>query len=322
MPFACSFSHRVWALTGWLFLLKALFAQPTHLSNKELNQVLSSHAEKVQAYRAQEEEIMEKQFLKGSRDEDLGVYSDIFSAKSDVLGQNGGVVTALLQKGLREGLFDVAVVARRMEGYRAEAIVAENSETAMASKGTVYVKVNVSKKLRELISMGKKRIAVVCTPCEVKSVRKIQQSIGKDAEVTVIGLFCFEAFNPIKLKEELSKQGIDLEKTEKTEVSKGKFTATVNGKAVSCKVKDLDGAVEPACRFCSDFTSKLADVSVGSVGSKQGYSTVIVRSPAGERLVKDNGFVKDTVDKQDIAKLARFKRERSEKCFAALNPQA
>jgi coenzyme F420-reducing hydrogenase beta subunit len=292
------------------------------LSNEELNQVLSSQAEKVQAYRSEEDEKLETQFLKGARDEDLGVYSSIFSAKSAIQGQNGGVVTALLQKGLREGLFDVAVVAKRLQGYTAEATAAEDTETALASKGTVYVKVNVSKKLRELISMGKKRVAVVGTPCEVKAVRKIQQAIGKDAEVTVIGLFCFQSFNPAKLKEELGKQGIDLEKAEKTEVSKGKFTATVNGKAATCRVKDLDGTVEASCRFCSDFTSKLADISVGSVGSKQGYSTVIVRSPTGERLVKDNGFAFDAVDKQEIAKLAKFKRERAEKCFAGLNPQA
>lgn len=292
------------------------------MSNEELTQVLSSQAQKVQAFRVEEEEKLEKQFLKGTRDEDLGVYSDIFSAKSDVLGQNGGVVTALLQKGLREDLFDVAVVAKRMESYKAKAVVAKDSETALQSKGTVYAKVNVSKKLRELISMGEKRIAVVCTPCEVTAVRKIQQTIGKDSEITIIGLFCFEAFNPAKLREELSKQGIDLDKAEKTEIIRGKFTAIINGEAVGCKVKGLDGAVEASCRFCSDFTSKLADVSVGSAGSKQGYSTVIVRSSAGERLVKGNNFALDAVDKHEVAKLARFKRERSEKCFTGLNPQA
>lgn len=304
------------------FWLKALFPQPKLLTSKELIQVLSSRTEKVQVYRLEDEDKLEKQFLKGTKDEDLGVYSDMFSAKSGVEGQNGGVVTALLQKGLREGLFDAAIVAKRMEGYTAEATVAEDSDAAMQSKGTVYVKVNVSKKLRELISIGKKRIAIVCTPCEVKAVRKIQRSIGKDTDITVIGLFCFEAFNPAKLKEELNKQGIDLDKAEKTEISRGKFTATANGKAASCKVKDLDGAVEAACRFCNDFTSKLADVSVGSVGSKQGYSTVIVRSPAGERLVKDNDFIKDAIDKQEVAKLVQFKRQRSEKCYAVLNPQA
>lgn len=305
-----------------MFLLKALFLQPKLLSSEELIQVLSSRAGKIQAYRAQEEDKLEKQFLKGIKDEDLGVYSDIFCAKSDVLGQNGGVVTALIQKGLREGLFDVAIVAKRMEGYTAEATVAENSETALESKGTVYIKVNTSKKLREIVGEGKKRIAVVCTPCEVKAVRKIQQTIGKDSEVTVIGLFCFQTFNPVPLKEELGKQGIDLEKVERTEISKGKFTATINGKAVTCKVKELDDAIEASCRFCSDFTSKLADVSVGSAGSKQGYSTVIVRSPVGTRLVRGNDLTKDAVDNQEIAKLARFKRQRSEKCFADLNPQA
>jgi coenzyme F420-reducing hydrogenase beta subunit len=280
---------------------------------------LSGRAEKVQAYRSEENERFEKQFLSGTLDEDLGVYSSIFSAKSNVSGQNGGIVTALLQKGFREGLFDAAIVARRMQGYTAEAAVAQDAEAALQAKGTVYVKVNISKRLRELIGEGKKRIAVVCTPCEVKAVRKIQQSIGKDVEVTVIGLFCFQAFNPGRLREALDKQGIDLDKAERTEVSRGKFTATANGKEVACRVKDLDGAAEAACRFCSDFTSKLADVSVGAVGSKPGYSSVIVRSAAGERLVRDNGFTLDAVDKLEIAKLARFKRERAEKAFNSLS---
>jgi coenzyme F420 hydrogenase subunit beta len=291
------------------------------LSNEELIQVLPSQAEKVQAYRAEEEDKLEKHLLKGTKDEDLGVYSSIFSAKSAIQGQNGGVVTALLQKGLHEGLFDAVIVAKRMQGYTAQAAVADNAEAALQSKGTTYVKVNVSKKLRELIK-DKKRIAVVCTPCEVKAVRKIQQTIGEEAEIIIIGLFCFKAFNPVKLKEELSKQGIDLEKAEKTEISRGKFTATIDGKTATCRVKDIEAASEPFCRFCDNFTSQLADVSVGSAGSRQGFSTVIVRSPSGERLVKDNGFTKDTVDKQEIARLARFKRERAEKSFADLNPQA
>ena len=283
---------------------------------------MSSQVDKVQAYRKEEESKIEQQFLKGNRAEDLGVYIAGFSANSSVEGQNGGVVTALLQKGLREGLFDVAIVARRMQGYTAQAVVADNAEVALQFKGTTYVKVNVSKKLRELLGQGKRRIAVVCTPCEIKAVRKIQQTIGKEAGVLVIGLFCFEAFNPAKLKEELGKRGIDLEKAEKTEINRGKFTATVNSEATMCRVKDIEAASEPFCRFCNDFVSRLADVSVGSIGSRQGFSTVIVRSPAGEQLVKGNDFAKDTVDKREIAKLVRFKRERAEKRFADLNPQA
>ena len=209
-----------------------------------------------------------------------------------------------------------------MQGYTAEAFVAQKPEDVLASKGTTYLKVNVSKKLHELIRQGKKHIAIVCTPCEVKAVRKIQQAIGKTCEVTVIGLFCFEAFNSGKLKEELkTRLGIDLDRVEKTQVRQGKFTAKIEDREVCCRVKDLDCVSEVACRFCDDFTSRLADVSLGSVGSKQGYSTVVVRSPVGEQLLRNHEFAVEAADKQEIIRIAKFKRERSKKSFADLKQQ-
>lgn len=281
-----------------------------------------NQAEKAQSLKVQEEEKIEKQFLKGTKDEDLGVYCDLFSAKSGFEGQDGGVVTALLVKGFREGLFDAAIVVRRMQGYSAEAFVAKSAENVLAARGTKYLKVNVTKKLRELISEGKKRIAIVCTPCEVVAARRIQQTIGQGCEVTVIGLFCFEAFNHDRLKEELeTRLGVDLDKAEKIQVKQGKFTVKVDGREVGCRVKDLDSASEKACRFCDDFVSRLADVSVGSVGSKQGYSTVVVRSGVGEKFVKNLDASKEAVDKPEIVKLAKFKKKRSEKSFADLNKQ-
>ena len=103
---------------------------------------------------------------------------------------------------LRKALFDVAIVVRRGVGYSAEAVVATNASEVLAAKGTKYLKVNVTQKLRELISQGKKRIAIVCTPCEAKAARKIQQTLKNDCEITIIGLFCFEAFNRAKIKAE------------------------------------------------------------------------------------------------------------------------
>jgi coenzyme F420-reducing hydrogenase beta subunit len=280
---------------------------------------MASQPEKVQAYRAQEQEKLEKQYLSGTKDEDLGVYCDLFSAKTEVAGQDGGVVSSLLIKGFREGLFDAAIVVKRLEGYNAEAFVATNKADVLAAKRTSYLKVNTTKKLRELISQGKKHIAIVCSPCEAKAARIIQQKMGKDCQITVIGLFCFEAFNSAKLKEATQKHlGIDIGKAEKTQVSQGKFTATVNGQQFSCKVKDLSGASEAACRFCGDFTSTLADISVGSVGSPIGCSTVVVRSPTGAALVKAAGLVKGTVEKQEIARLAKYKKERAKKSFNEL----
>src|SRR4030042_171363 len=50
-------------------------------------------------------ERIEQQFLKGTKDENFGVYSEVFAAKSSVDGQDGGVATALLDSGSERGLF-------------------------------------------------------------------------------------------------------------------------------------------------------------------------------------------------------------------------
>jgi len=284
----------------------------------------ANQTEKYQAFKAKEEAQIELQFLKGTSDADIGVYCDLFSAKSSVEGQNGGVASALLAVGFREGLFDVAIVIKGSEGYGAEAVVARSEDEVLAAKGTRYVKVNTALKLRELISQGTKRIAVVCTPCQAKAARSIQRTLkGSSCEVTVIGLFCFEAFNPAKLEKKAKEcLGIDVGKAQKTDVRDGKFTAAVDGKEYSCKVKDLHSASEKSCGFCDDFTARFADISVGSVGSKKGYSTVVVRSQVGEKLVKNLNLPKETFEKEEIVRLSKFKRDRAKKNFAALNKSA
>ena len=275
--------------------------------------------EKYQIRKAQDEAQIEQAFLKGEKDPDIGVYCNVFSAKCGE-GQDGGVVTTLLVTGLEKGMFDGVIVVQRKAGYCAEAVVAKNKSEIIAARGTKYVRAQVTPKLRELIAQGSKRIAIVCTPCEVLAARKIQQTLKNKCEITIVGLFCFEAFNASKLKQEVKAHlGVDLDKAEKNQIRHGKFTAVIDGKEVSCKVKDLHEAAEKACRYCDDFTSRLADVSVGSVGSKKGYSTVIVRSEAGEKLVEVLDCVRETVDKEEVIRLSKFKTQRAKNSFSNLN---
>ncbi|HSQ48273.1 MAG TPA: Coenzyme F420 hydrogenase/dehydrogenase, beta subunit C-terminal domain, partial [Candidatus Deferrimicrobiaceae bacterium] len=222
-----------------------------------------------------------------------------------------------LAKGFKENLFDAAIVVRRLESYSAETVVAQNAEAVAAASGTKYLRVNVTAKLRELISQGKKRIAIVCTPCEAKAARKIQQNLKTLCRITVIGLFCFEAFNATKLRKEIQNLlNVNIDNAEKTQVRHGKFLVQSDGKLHSCRVKDLDSAAEKACGYCDDFTSRFADVSVGSVGSREGFSTVIVRSPVGEKMVEKLEAQREAADKSEVMKLAKFKQERSQKAFA------
>jgi hypothetical protein len=58
-----------------------------------------NQAEKNQTYKAQDEEKIEQQFLEGSKDPNLDVYCNMFSAKSRFEGQDGGVVTSPIGQG-------------------------------------------------------------------------------------------------------------------------------------------------------------------------------------------------------------------------------
>ena len=265
----------------------------------------------------------EQPVSKEIKDENLGAYSDLFSAKSGIDGQDGGIVTALLIKGIKEDMFDSAIVVQCKEGYNAEAVIAENISEVMAARGTKYLRVRVTPMLRELVDQGKKRIAIVCTPCEAKAARNIQQTLKRNSsnvDVTIIGLFCFEAFNGTKLKEEIQTcLGVDIDKAEKTQIRKGKFTVFLDGKEYSCKVRDLEKATEKTCHYCDDFSARLADISVGSVGSQSGYSTVIVRSEVAKKLLENLDVTKEAVDKEEVIKLSKLKRERAKKSYATVH---
>jgi coenzyme F420 hydrogenase subunit beta len=41
-----------------------------------------------------------------------------------------------------------------------------------------------------------------------------------------------------------------------------------------------------ACKFCTDYTAELSDISVGSTGAEKGWRTVIIRTETGEELFK------------------------------------
>jgi coenzyme F420-reducing hydrogenase beta subunit/Na+-translocating ferredoxin:NAD+ oxidoreductase RnfD subunit len=265
--------------------------------------------------REEEATIIEQQFLKGTADENIGVYSDMFSAKSSINGQDGGVASALLVSGMERGLFDSAIVVKRTSGYWAEAVVAENVDAILQAKGTKYIRVHIMSKLADLIAKGKRKIAVVGTACQVRATRRVQQRLRReypDLELTIIGLFCFEEFNYFKLKEETKRLlGVDLDRAEKTQIHKGKYIAQVDGKEHSVSVKELNSAVEKLCLSCPDFTANYSDISVGSVGSDYGYSTVIVRSDVGEKLLEKLDLAKGKVNKEEVTKIAIRKKKRA-----------
>ena len=267
-------------------------------------------------------ERINKRLLKGTLDENIGVYSEILAGKSIYDGQDGGMATALLVSGMEKGVFDSAIVVQRTKGYQAEAIVAENIQDVIKARRTKYLRVKMLSLLTDLITKGMRKIAIVGTPCEVRAARKIQQVLLNeypDLQLTIIGLFCFEAFDYDKLKDAVKRlMGIDLDLVDRTQINKGKFIATVKGIDYSVAVKELSSAQEHGCLFCEDFTNKYADVSVGSVGSADGFSTVIVRSDLGAKLLDNLQIARGDVNRDEVTKLAVLKKNRARKSFAKI----
>ncbi len=270
---------------------------------------------------------IEDEFLVGERDQELGICRDLFAGKASIPGQDGGMVTSLLHAGMEKGLIDAAIVVPQRRGLRLEAAMADKVDEIVAAKGTKYARVSVISRLRDALRAGKRRVAIVGTPCQIRAVRKAQkQGYLKeefpDAKIVLLGLFCFESFDQRDLKDLIKcKLGINLDDADKIQITKGNYVVSIGGKNHSCSVKDLEGAVREGCKFCNDFVSKLADISAGSVGSPEGYSTVIVRSETGKRLIEAAGlgFARAAANKDEVAKLSKLKRRKAEKSFAKIN---
>ena len=257
---------------------------------------------------------LEQQFLGSGRKNGFGVYREVTAVRTEGSLYEGGVVTSLLIEGLNSGLFDTAILVRKGYNQVVESFIAESSTEIIHAKGSKYQLVPVPEKLIEAVQeRGKSRIAVVGLPCQVVGIREIQKALP-DIDLTIIGLFCMENFRHNLLKSRIGEiLKIDLDAAEKIDISKGHFIVTSGEKTVSCKVKELIAAVRTGCHFCTDFTSELADISIGMVGSPDHYSTVIVRSDKGRSLFDLlKGRDTTSADCEEISRMAARKHARGQ----------
>ncbi len=107
-----------------------------------------------------------------------------------------------------------------------------------------------------------------------------------DKIALVLGIFCMENFpyqSIVQLVEDHA--GVKMESVKKMEIGKGKFTViTDRGNVVGLPLKVTHKYNQPGDHVCLDYVAEWADVSTGSVGSPDGWSTVFVRSKKGDSV--------------------------------------
>src|SRR6185437_14729119 len=106
-----------------------------------------------------------------------------------------------------------------------------------------------------------------------------------DAVTLTIALLCTKSFNyeQLMLGEIQARRGIPLSDVGKIDIIHGKlFLFDHEGELLLEEpIRDFHGAMLKGCDECSDFFGHSADISIGSVGSQNGYSSVLIRSEAG-----------------------------------------
>jgi len=211
--------------------------------------------------------------------------------------QDGGVVSAILLASLAAGEIDGAVVAREdpKQPWKGIPKLATTAEEIRSAAGSFYNQTMAlgSLDLAAAGLSGDARIALVGTPCEIKGIRALQArqwrrgSSGVDAVVLTIALLCTKSFDyrKLMLKDLRDDRGVDLAALGKIDVIHGRLIAQdlAGETMIDEPIKDFHGAALKGCDECADFLGRAADVSVGSVGSEAGWSSVLLRTEAGLR---------------------------------------
>ena len=153
--------------------------------------------------------------------------------------------------------------------------------------------------------MSEHKIAMVGTPCEIMAASKLQYYTNSFIDVK-LGLFCMENFSYKYFTYLLSEYNLKMEDIEKFQIEKGfVFLTLKNKEKVNIPLSVAKRIIRKNCNICVELTSETSDISIGSIASQRGWSTLIIRTKKGEDIV--NGAVKQKFIKTKELTESQFK---------------
>jgi coenzyme F420 hydrogenase subunit beta len=220
-------------------------------------------------------------------------------------GSSGGVATALLAGALESGFAD-AVLAVGLDPVNPLApvgVVARTPEEVAACRGSKYNIVAVNTQLRVVLDEPGRYI-LVGLPCHIQGLRLAQRRSRRLRERVVLGLgiFCGLTNEPRATEVAARQAGLDARALKSVSYRgpgwPGGMRLETHDGRIRCRDypdyfdRHLAAIVPPRCRVCPDALAELADISVGDAWLQRfegsdGVSDLVVRTPAGERLLAD-----------------------------------
>jgi coenzyme F420 hydrogenase subunit beta len=261
-------------------------------------------------------------------EEEFGVYRRVVIAQASdekVLQacQDGGVVTALLIYALEKEMIDGAAVSgvSQDKPFYPVPRLATTPQEVLECAGTRYTYSPNLHAFKEGIDQDKKRLAFVGTPCQIRALRKIEDLLLKyhNPLQFTIGLMCTESFTYEGLMEKHVQEelGIKLGDIEKINIKAKVLVFPKSGEVRVIPLKEAKRYTRPGCSLCADFSSELADISVGGLGL-DGWTFTILRTEKGEELFDGavrKGFLRTRLVEEEkrafdlLLRLSKRKRE-------------
>ncbi|HJV08061.1 MAG TPA: Coenzyme F420 hydrogenase/dehydrogenase, beta subunit C-terminal domain [Acidimicrobiales bacterium] len=226
-----------------------------------------------------------------------GISKDIILARASdpkvhELGQDGGLVSAILIWALEHGYIDAALVSY-LEGdgtsWKAIPGVARTPEEVLAAAGSRYTYSANTMAYAEAVEGGAEKLALVGMSCQssvppVMTVRKA----GKPARrfVLNIGLLCSKTFDDA-IFEELFEAKYGLRKQDMVKMNiKGVFQIWMrNGDYHEVPLKECHAWTREGCKLCPDFAAEHADISTGGIGAFNDWTLTIIRTDIGREIM-------------------------------------
>lgn len=217
---------------------------------------------------------------------------------------DGGVVTALLLHMFDRGRIDGAIVARQVGRFQRQPFLAVTREEIKEGAGFFFDTSHGMKRLSDqymtyssieefdpMLKKGLRRVALVGTPCQIMSIRRMQalSLVPSESIAICLGLFCSGNFTFTEAEQRMlsEKGGFAWEAVRKINIKDALLVHLRDGEVKRIDLADLESMRRYACRFCPDYSSEFADISFGGIGAEEGWTTVITRSPLGRAVFAD-----------------------------------
>ncbi|MFX0082131.1 MAG: dihydroorotate dehydrogenase electron transfer subunit [Candidatus Hodarchaeota archaeon] len=263
--------------------------------------------------------LLDKWVFGKEQDKILGHYLNIVSVKltnkaKENLPIEAGPITALLFTAMKANLIDCAIITDKDGDFVPFPIVAKDQKEIFKGIGYKPSQSPTLSLIGEAINNEYINTAVVGTPCQIQALRKLQNHPIFDYEAydlisLAIGTFCFGTYYNQLLTECFKEHDINTNEIIKIDSDKSKFKLKIH---TNSRIKEIplnyiyEKSIRSACFSCSDYTSAFADISVGNIGSEDGWKTLIIRTERGKEIIDlccEEGFLETkslSIDNKDL----------------------